>query len=348
MPLIHLYFMKKIILASDAWHPQVSGVVRCVEEAKRYLEKEGFEVTLIHQGLFKGVPIFFYPEIKLSLFPKKKIQKIIEEVKPDYVHIFTEGPIGLATRSICVKKHLNFSTSYHTHFQYYIEQYTKIRVNFLFNLIDAYMRWFHNASNATMVITERFQEELGKRGYNHLKLWRLGVDTKLFSKNENSPIKERYHFPPPVFVYFGRVAKEKNVEEFLRLHLPGTKLVIGDGPARKSLEEKYGKEVVFLGYRKGQELVDFLSASNVFVFPSLTDTFPLAIIEAFSCGLPVAAHNVMGLNDLVVKGVGVLDNNLEKAATQCLQLSPEECREYALKFSWEESIKHFTQNLIKT
>jgi glycosyltransferase involved in cell wall biosynthesis len=199
-----------------------------------------------------------------------------------------------------------------------------------------------------MVITERFEKELNQRGYNNLRLWRLGVDTELFSRNPNSSVIEKYNFPPPIFVYFGRIAKEKNIEEFLRLHLPGTKLVIGDGPEKKSLESKYGKDTVFLGYKKGQELVDFLSASSVFVFPSLTDTFPLAIIEAFSCGLPVAAHDVMGLSDLVVKGVGYLDKNLEEAAIKCLKLSPEECREYALKFSWEQSIKSFSKNLVKT
>lgn len=339
--------MKKIILATDAWHPQVSGVVRCVEEVKKNLEKDGFEVTLIHQGFFYTLPILFYPEIRLSIFATARIKKIFKDVNPDYVHIFTEGPIGLAARSICVKKKLNFTTSYHTHYQYYIQQYTKIKIDFIFKAVYAYLRWFHNASNSTMVITERFKEELGKVGFKHMSLWTLGVDTELFKKNENSTIKKNYNLQSPVFVYFGRLAKEKNIEEFLQCELPGSKLIIGDGPFKGYLEKKYGKSATFVGYRKGKELIDFLSACDVFVFTSLTDTFPLAIIEAFSCSLPVAAHNVMGLEDLVTSDVGFLDKDIKRAAIACLNISPEKCREKALRFSWQESIKLFIQNLIK-
>jgi glycosyltransferase involved in cell wall biosynthesis len=336
--------MKKIIIATDAWQPQVNGVVKCVEEIKRQLEKNDFEVTLIHPGLFLSVPIFFYPEIRLSLFPKRKIEKIIKDVNPDYIHIVTEGPIGFATRSICLKNEFKFTTANHTNFQVYVQHYFA-KIEFFTEIIYKGLRWFHNASNGTMVITESLKKGLERRGFSHVFLWPLGVDTKLFTRNENSPIKEKYNFKPPVFVYFGRIAKEKNVEEYLKCDLPGTKLVIGDGPTRKTLEKKYGRKNIFLGYKKGQELVDFLSVCDVFVFPSLSDTFPLAIIEAFSCGLSVAAHDVMDLKDLVLKDVGFLDEDLKKVATSCLYISKENCRKYALKFSWEESAKYFIKNL---
>lgn len=339
--------MEKIIIATDAWHPQVSGVVRCVEEAKKFLEKNNFEVTIIHPGLFRTFPVFFYPEICLSIFPRRKIEKIFEEKKPDYVHIVTEGTIGLATRSICLKRKFKFTTSYHTHYQYYIQYYIGAKIDFLFKIIDAYLLWFNRASEKTMVITERFKRELGERGYKNLSLWPLGTDVEFFKRNENSSIKKDYNLKSPVFVYFGRLSKEKNVEEYLQCNLPGTKLVIGDGPNRCLLEKKYGKDALFVGYKKGKELIDFLSVCDVFVFPSLTDTFPLAIIEALSCGIPVAAHNVMGLEDTITSDVGFLDENLERTAIACLNISREKCREKALKFSWEKSSNYFMQSLVK-
>lgn len=338
--------MKKIVIATDAWFPQVNGVVRCIEELKKQLEKKDFEVTVIHPGLFLSFPIFFYPEVRLSLFPKGKIKKIVKDVNPDYIHIVTEGPIGFATRSICLKNKFKFTTANHTNFQVYVQHYFG-KLNFLTELIYNRLKWFHNASNGTMVITEELKRGLEKRGFLHVLLWPLGVDTQLFTRNENSSVKEKYNFKSPVFVYFGRIAKEKNVEEYLQCKLPGTKLVIGDGPLKNQLEAKYGKENIFLGYRMEQELVDFLSVCDVFVFPSLSDTFPLAIIEGFSCGLPVAAHDVMDLKYLVKKDVGVLDKDLAKAAMACLNISRQKCREYALKFSWEESADHFIKNLIK-
>jgi glycosyltransferase involved in cell wall biosynthesis len=335
--------MPKIILFTDAWYPQVNGVIRCVEEMQKRLQQRGFEVTLVHPGVFsKTVPLPMYPEIRIPLFAKRKIGAMVRDIKPDYIHIFTEGPVGMATRSVCVAHGLAFTTSYHTHFPYYFKKYLK--VPFAFDLAYAYVRRFHAKAKATMVITERYYEELGKKGIKNLKLWRLGVDTDFFKRDINSPIQG--HYPAPVFVYFGRVAQEKSVEEFLKLRLPGTKLVIGDGPARKTLEKTYGKEAIFTGYKKGQELVDLLSVCNVFVFPSKTDTFPLAIIEAMACGLPVAAHRVMGLEELVVSGTGVLADDLQKAAVECLSLSPEKCRQHALIFSWQSSADMFMQNLV--
>src|SRR3989339_7851 len=322
--------MSKIILATDAWFPQVNGVVKCVEKMKEHLEKRGFEVVVLHPGLYFSMPTPFYPEIKISLFCKSKIKKIIEIENPDYIHIFTEGSIGLATRSVCLKNKLKFTTSQHTNFQIYIKHYLRVNIKIFSDLIFIYLRWFHNKSNAVMAITENLKKNFENRGFKNVFLWPLGVDTDLFVKNINSDIKERYNFASPIFVYFGRIAKEKNVEEFLRLDLPGTKLVIGDGPIRKNLEKRYGEINIFVGYKMGQELVDFLSVCDVFVFPSLTDVFPLAIVEALACSLPVAGHNVMDLDVLVTKDIGVLDKDLKKASMECLEIDCTKCREYAL------------------
>lgn len=338
--------MKKIIIATDAWAPQVNGVVKCVEKIKEYLEKNDFHVTIIHPGLFVSAPLFFYPEIRLSFFPKNKIKKIIKETNPDYIHIVTEGPIGFATRTICLREKIKFTTANHTQFQVYFKYYFGLEWKLFVDILYLCLRWFHNKSNGTMVITKELKENLEKRGFFHVLLWPLGVDTDLFRRNEKISVED-YGFTPPVFMYFGRISNEKNVEGFLKLSLPGTKLVIGDGPLKSKLEEKYGKEAVFTGLKTGKDLVDLLSVSDVFVFPSLTDVFPLAIIEAFSCGIPVAAHDVMDLKYLVKSNVGVLDEDLAKAAMGCLNISREKCREYAMNFSWEKSIKKFVNNLVE-
>ncbi|MBM3206278.1 MAG: glycosyltransferase family 1 protein [Candidatus Staskawiczbacteria bacterium] len=337
---------KKIILFTDAWQPQVNGVVRCVEVVRDFLEKDNFNVILVHPGDFKSYSLSIYPEIKFATFTKSKINKIIRDEKPDFVHIFTEGPIGFTARSVCLKQGVKFTTSHHTNFQYYIEHYIKISLPIIFKSVYAYLKWFHNASDNTMVITESIKRNLEKRGFLHLSLWTLGVDLELFKRNESSNIKNQYKLQSPVFVYFGRISREKNLEEYLKLDLPGTKLVIGGGPMKDKLEKKYGKTNIFLGYRKGQELVDFLSVCDVFVFPSKTDIFPLSIVEAFACGLPVAAHNVMDLNELVKEGVGFLDEDLKIASIKCLNIPRENCRNYALGYSWENSVKYFKENLV--
>src|SRR3989338_334445 len=357
---------KKIILCTDAWYPQVNGVVRCVEETKEFLEKNNFHVTIIHTGLFYSVPMVFYPEIKFSLFCRVKIKNIIKKEKPDYTHIFTEGPIGVSTRSLCIKNGYKFTTSFHTNFSHYVRHYFHLQVLFFLESIYlffrrignpgyhgpmagyAYLCWFHNASNGTMVATESLKLEVQQRGFLHVLVWPIGVDTALFEKNLESPVKQKYHSSHPVFIYLGRVSREKNVEAFLKLRLPGIKLIIGDGPLRNSLEGKYRKEAMFVGYKKGKELVNLLSVGDVLVFPSKTDTFGLVIIEALACGLPVAAYNVMGPKDIIENGVeGFLSDDLGKAAMKCLTINRENCRKKASLFSWEVSAERFMHNLVK-
>jgi glycosyltransferase involved in cell wall biosynthesis len=284
----------------------------------------------------------FYSEIKLALFPFFKIKKILNKSNPDYIHIATEGPLGFAARRFCIKHHKHFSSSYHTHFPHYV----KIRIKTFFDLTYAYLRWFHNASKATMVATQSLKEALESKGFKHVVLWPLGVDIERFKAVKTLDTSS---YPKPIFGYIGRIAIEKNVEEFLKCNLPGTKLVIGDGPMRKKLEKRYRNSATFLGYKKGKELVEWVSACDVIVFPSKTDTFGLVIVEALACGVPVAAHDVMGPRDIITHGTdGYLNENLTKAAQDCLILSKDVCREKAKQFSWDNSAQAFISNLVPT
>jgi glycosyltransferase involved in cell wall biosynthesis len=331
--------VKKIVVITDAWAPQVNGVVTVLQKTNELLEEHDFSVTVIHPGLFRTVPIFFYKEIRLALFPARTILSIFDTEQPDFIHIATEGPLGLAARKICKKKKLKFTTAYHTHFPLYI----KMRTGFLTGSIFAYLRWFHSPAAATMVSTQSLADELASHGFKHLKISPLGVDTELFKRNDYTTVPE---FPKPIFMYFGRIAIEKSVEEFLQCELPGTKLVIGNGPQRKQLESKYGKSATFIDYQKGQGLVDWISRADVFVFPSRTETFGLVVVEALACGVPVAAHSVMGPKDIITPGVdGFLSENLTEAALKCVGLSPEYCRKKAMQFTWENSVQAFISNL---
>lgn len=333
----------KIMIVSDTWLPQVNGVVTSYQKIIRLVERAGFKTVVVHPGLFKTVPLLLYPEIRLTVFPGRAFKKIYETERPDFVHIANEGPLGLAARAYCLKNKIPFSSAYHTHFPLYVPYYTPVGGEAIAKTGYRYLRWFHNASTHTMVCSKSLKEDLESHGFKHVEIWPLGVDTELFQRNE----KAEQRFKGPVFVYFGRLAPEKGLEEFFKAQLPGTKLVIGDGPSRKSLEAKYGKEAVFVGYKKGQELIDLLSISDVFVLPSVTETFGLVIVEALSCGLPVAAHNVMGPKDVVTQGVdGVLHRNLGKAARGALGLSRGKARKKALSFSWERSAELFVKHLV--
>ncbi len=334
--------MKKILLVTDAWEPQVNGVVVALSEISHRLEARGFEVVVVHPGLFRNIPLPLYPEIRLALFPKRKLQRMFRVHRPDYIHIATEGPLGHAARRMCLKEKFLFTSAYHTHFPLYLAAYLKAPA-FVVRAAYRFLARFHNAAAATMVHTESVRGELQSHGFTKLVLWPAGVDTNLFVRNSTPAL------PPlsgPVFAYFGRITKEKSVEEFLSLSLPGTKLVIGDGPDRVRLERKYGHEARFVGYKKGKELVDWLSLVDVAVIPSRTETFGLVIIEALACGIPVAAHDAEGPRDIIDEGVdGFLSEDLKEAALACLPLSREKCREKALRYSWEHSTDVFISNL---
>lgn len=338
--------MKKIIIATDLWKPQVNGVVTATEKVFDFLSNNGFEVIVVHPGLFLKLPNIFPndPSVKIPLPKSKEIISLIETEKPDYIHIVTEGPIGFTTRAICIKKKIKFTTAYHGNIPYYIEHYVKVRIKLVFKAVYDYYRWFHRPAAATMVSTQSLREELESRGFKNLVLSPLGVDVDFFKRKN---IRNN-SFVQPVFVYFGRIAKEKNIEEFLSCDLPGTKLIIGSGPLESKLKIQY-KDAIFMGYKSKEDLVDLLSACDVFVFPSLTETFGLVILEALACGVPVAAHEVMGPKDIITQGVdGFLDADLKKAALACLNLSRDKCRHKALQFSWENAGKTFVKNLVPT
>ena len=332
--------MKKILFVTDAWTPQINGVVRVLQALIPILEARGYEVSLIEPGQFRAkVPLPLYPEIKLALFPRRRVAKMIGELQPDAVCIVTEWSLGWAARSVCRERGIPFTTWYHSHFQLYID----LRLRGLLKPILAYIRRFHSAAAHTLVSTESLRRELEATGFKNLVIMPLGVDTALFTRN---PATQVPALPKPVFVYFGRLAPEKSPEEFLKLTLPGTKLVIGDGPLRARLEKEYGAGNTFVGYKRGQELVDWLSISDVFVFPSRTETFGLVALEALACGIPVAAHDVMGPHDTITHGVdGYLGDDLQDAALKCLDLSPEDCRKKAELFSWERAADALLANL---
>ncbi len=332
--------MKQIIFVTDAWEPQVNGVVTAVEMTTRILKERGYEVTVIHPGHFKTFPLPLYPEIRLALFPYLRVQKILRQQPHAAIHIATEGPLGLAARRFCLKNTISFSTSYHTQFHLHLQK----RVRGLTGVAYRFLRWFHAPATVTMVASQSLKDQLEGAGFRHLALWPLGVDTKLFTRNPSPQVLNLVH---PVFGYFGRLAKEKSPEEFLKLDLPGTKLVIGDGPMRKELEARYGESAAFVGYKKGQGLVDHLSTVDVLVFPSRTETFGLVIVEALAIGIPVAAHAAMGPQDIIENGVdGYIDEDLQKAAITCLSLNRDNCRKKALLFSWERATDIFLTNVV--
>src|SRR3989338_5835590 len=317
--------MKTLLLVTDIWMQQVSGIATVLAATVHGLEKRGWRVVVIHPGLFKTMPFPLYPEIPLALFPGRKIRKIFEETKPDHVHIAVEWMLGPSARRYCIRNNIPFTTAYHA---------------------NAYMRWFHDRAEKTLVSNETLRAQLAARGFKNLVVWPFGVDTELFRRNESSTIDTG--LPKPIFVYFGRIAKEKSIEEFLDAPLPGSKLVIGDGPYRGHLESKYGRIARFVGYKKGQELVDWLSVCDVYVFPSRSETFGLTVLEGFACGLPVAAHDAMGPKDIVTNGVdGYISENLAEVAVKCLSLSREACRKKALQYSWDLSVEAFMSHQVE-
>ena len=327
----------KIILATDAWQPQVNGVVRTYEYVTKELIQQGHKVIVISPDQFKTFPCPSYPSIRLAIWPKKKVAAIIEAEKPDAIHVATEGPIGHATRKYCLKKNLSFTSSYHTQFPEYI----RARLPLPLALSYSYVRRFHSKAEATLVPTNNMKLHLNKNGFNNVVLWSRGVDTKLFKPRSKDIIQQARS----VFTYMGRVAVEKNIEAFLELELPGSKLVIGDGPALGTLKRKF-PDVTFSGFKFGEELAEMIAASDVFVFPSLTDTFGIVLLEAMACGVPVAAYPVTGPIDVVKDGVtGILSNDLKAACLEALDLNPNDCVEYARTFSWANSANTFLENL---
>jgi 1,2-diacylglycerol 3-alpha-glucosyltransferase/glucuronosyltransferase len=327
----------KIAIVTDAWRPQTNGVVQTLSTTAQTLRAGGHEVMVIEPNQFRTFPCPTYPEIRLAWFPYRRLSQLLRDFAPDCIHVATEGTLGMAARSWCVRNRFPFTTSYHTQFP----EYVRARAPIPLALSYAHLRRFHAAAARTMVATPTLQKQLETRGFRHIVRWTRGVDVALFKPGP----KELLDLPRPIFVYMGRVAVEKNIEAFLALDLPGTKLVIGDGPERRSLQAQF-PTARFVGYKFGAELAAQLAATDVFVFPSRTDTFGLVLLEALACGVPVAAYPVTGPIDVIENGAtGVLDQDLRAAALAALQLDPAHCRAFALAHTWEAATKQFLGNL---
>jgi glycosyltransferase involved in cell wall biosynthesis len=327
----------RILIATDAWHPQVNGVVRTLTSLQRAAGSLGGEIQFLTPEGFRSMELPTYPGLRIAWPNRREIARRIEAAAPEAIHIATEGPIGWAVRGYCRRRGLAFTTSYTTRFPEYIAVRSIIPASVPY----AILRHFHNAAATTMVAVPSLYNELATRGFRKLGFWGRGVDTDLFNPDHPACID----LPRPIFMTMGRVAVEKNIEAFLSLDLPGSKVVVGDGPQRRELEQKY-PDVKFLGEKKGADLTAHLAAADVFVFPSLTDTFGVVQLEALACGTPVAAFPVTGPIDVIADHpIGALDRDLRLACLRALNMSRETCRNFALERSWENSARQFIGNL---
>lgn len=330
----------RILVATDAWHPQINGVVRSLEHTAREAANLGAQMEFLTPQEFRTVPLPTYQEIRLSLATPRMIMRRIEAMQPDFVHVATEGPIGMLVRRACIASKRTFTTSYHTKFP----EYLSARAPVPERLTYAWLRSFHNAGGGVMVSTATLERELDQRGFKRLMRWSRGVDADLFRPRPEVNLG----LPGPVFLYVGRVAVEKNIEAFLSLDLPGSKVVVGGGPALASLKERF-PETRFYGPLEGEALAEVYSGSDVFVFPSRTDTFGIVLLEAMASGLPVAAYPVTGPKDVLGEAsepVGVLDEDLRTACLKALEISPRAARDFALRYTWRECARQFLDNVL--
>jgi glycosyltransferase involved in cell wall biosynthesis len=329
----------KLALVTDAWLPQVNGVVTTLQRTRGVLEALGHSVTVLSPDDHRTMPCPSYPEIRLALWPGQRLARTLEALRPDAIHVATEGPLGLAAAAYCSRHGLSFTTSYHTQFPQYLRKRVPIPESWSY----AFLRRHHGRARRTLVATEHQRKDLVAHGFRNVVIWSRGVDAELFKPTGGDHLE----LPRPIFAYAGRVAVEKNLDAFLALDLPGTKVVIGDGPDRAPLERRY-RDARFLGYRFGTELAACLAAADVFVFPSRTDTFGLVMLEAMACGTPVAAYPVTGPIDVVTHGHdGVLDDDLRTAALAALRIDRNACRATALSRSWERAAAQFLSHLVR-
>jgi glycosyltransferase involved in cell wall biosynthesis len=329
---------RSIAIITDAWSPQVNGVVNTLQHTRDSLASMDCHVTMLTPADHRTVPCPTYPEIRLCVHPSGKLGRQLDALGPDHIHIATEGPLGLAARRYCMRNGLAFTTSYHTQFPEYIRKRMPVPISVSYTFV----RRFHRAAIRTMVATASQEALLKKWKFSNIVRWSRGVDTEVFRPDE----PETLDVPRPVFTYAGRVAVEKNIEAFLELDLPGSKCVIGDGPDLDMLKRRW-PEVLFTGYRFGSELARFVASADVFFFPSLTDTFGLVMLEAMACGVPVAAFPVTGPLDVVTHGeTGMLDEDLRTAALAALDLDRRRCREEALRHTWQAASRQFLDNLV--
>ena len=333
----------RVLMVTDAWEPQVNGVVRTLKRVIKECGELGHEIEVVspYDG-FRTVPLITYPEIRLALFAKKRVEARFLAYEPDAVHIVTEGPLGWAMRDICLRHKMPFTSSYHTRFPEYVSARFPIPLSWGYK----YVRDFHKYSGRVMVTTQSMREELAENGFNNITPWTRGVDLELFHPSRRSDDFEPYKdLPRPIWLNVGRVAVEKSLDEFLELDLPGTKVIVGDGPQREELIQRF-PDAVFPGTKFNEELAEYFANADVFVFPSKTDTFGLVNLEAMAAGIPVAAYPVPGPKDIVTgSGAGRVDWDLKKACLECLELEKDRPRQYAEGFSWRRCGEEFIENL---
>ena len=331
----------KILIVTDAWYPQVNGVCRTLKNLGDELKKIGHQVEYIEPNQFFTVPMPKYNEIKLSLNVWPRVGKLISKADADIIHIATEGPIGIFAKRYCVKNKLKFTTSYHTQF----DKYLKLYYPYLpIKLAQKFLKGFHSKAEKILVTTQSMKDELQEIGFDKDKMvvWTRGANHDAFQ----NPKKINLEYKRPIYLYVGRVSIEKNIRAFLDLELEGTKLVVGKGPDLDKLKKEY-PEAIFKGQRTNGELASYFASSDVFVFPSKTDTFGIVIIEALKCGLPVAAYPVAGPKDIFNgTNIGSLNNDLKKAAIEALKSDRSACIEHAKKYTWENCAKIFLNSAV--
>ena len=330
----------RFALVTEAWLPQVNGVVTTWTNVVRRLEQWGHTVLVAHSGLFGHLKVPTYPEVLINFNPGDKLTRMLDEFGPDAIHIATEGPLGMAARSYCVQRGLPFTTSFHTQFPKYFKQYFRIPKAWTY----AFTRWFHHGAERCLVPTDSVRNKLLKHGFHPHKIivWSRGVDADLFRPGDKTAFNG---LARPIFLCAGRVAREKNIDAFLALDLPGSSVVMGYGPVEKSLKRRF-PSATFLGYQPPEQFAAYMRSADVFVFPSKTDTFGLVQLEAMASGVPVAALPTTGPRDVVTDGQsGVLNKDLRAASMSALELDADRCRELATLHTWERCAELVLQNL---
>jgi glycosyltransferase involved in cell wall biosynthesis len=329
----------RILIVSDAWEPQVNGVVRTLQATIAELRKAGHEIGVVSPELFRSVPCPSYPEIRLAFAGWRKVGRHIRVFGPQAIHISTEGPLGLAARRWCLKNGFPFTTAYHTRFPEYVAARLPLSPAFVWRFI----RWFHRPARHIMVATRSLARELAEQGLGQTMLWERGVDHDLF-RPDCAPHPAYADVPRPIQLYVGRVAVEKNIGAFLDIDRPGTKVIVGEGPALAALKAQH-PVALFLGKLGGEALAAAYAGADVFVFPSRTDTFGLVVIEALSCGTPVAAFPVPGPGDIIRDGAGALDEDLGRAIDTALACGRAEVATLGARYSWASCTAQFTNAL---
>lgn len=330
----------RIAIVTDAWEPQVNGVVRTLKSVRAVLERQGHTVEVVSPDRFYSVPCPTYPEIRLAMATTGAVGAMLEDFAPDAIHLATEGPVCVAARRWCLRHGYPFTTAYHTQFPDYVSARSGVPAEWIWR----YIRWFHAPARAVLASTPSIRRTLEDHGLNHVRHWGRGVDLARFHAGV-APHPELAALAGPVQLYVGRVAIEKNLEAFLKTSQPGTRVVVGDGPARAELEAKY-PDAVFMGARFGDELAQCYAGADVFVFPSRTDTFGLVMIEALACGTPVAAYPVTGPIDVLTPETGGMDEDLDTAIAAALTRDQAACAAYGRTFTWEASARQFHQALV--